>query len=116
MANPKTSKGLNKIAYSREFTPEGYAEMVDSLNTVLGTLLMSQNFDGQIIEDILLPSGQNVRVSHNLKTTPKYRIILRKQGSLTIEDGDLPWNDKYIYLKSDGAGGSATVSILLMRG
>ena len=102
----------NKPEYSKE-KPE---EMVDSLNTVLGNgILLGSNLGGQIIENIKLPLGENVAISHNLKMTPKYRIILRQKGGLTITDGDLEWDDKKIYLKAVGVsgGGSFTKNIYL---
>lgn len=96
----------NRSEYKREFDEESYGEMVDSLNTVLDNgLLISSAFGGQIIENIKLPIGVNVAISHNLKITPKYRIILRQTGGLVITDGDLEWDDKKIYLKAVGASG-----------
>ena len=93
---------FNKPEYDREFNEETYGETIDSLNTVLSGLLLGQNMNGQIIEDIELPDdGSELRISHNLKSVPKYRIILRQNGA--ILDGETAWTDKYIYLKK-GAG------------
>jgi len=101
---------LNKPDYSVD-RPE---EMVDSLNTVLDNgLLLGSNLGGQIIENIELKAGQNVAISHNLKITPKYRIILRQDTSSIISDGVLEWTDKKIYLN---ASADTTITILLMRG
>lgn len=106
----------NRPEYEREFSEESYGETIDSLNTVLGNgLLLGSNLGGQIIENITLPVGENVAISHNLKMTPKYRIILRQIGGLVITDGDLEWDDKKIYLKavstSSGSAGTFTNGI-----
>ena len=95
--------------FKREFSEENYAEMADSLNTTLGGIL-TQNMGGQVIENITLPVGKEVRISHNLKKTPKYRIILRQQGSLIITDGDSAWTNKYIYLKAESVTSSGSFS------
>lgn len=106
---------MNKSEYKREFDEDSYGEMVDSLNTVLGRgLLLGSNFNGQIIENITLPNGVEVAISHNLKVTPKYRIILRQKGNAVINDGDTEWNDKTVYLKSSPA--DSIVTIILIRG
>lgn len=96
---------MNKPDYSTE-NPE---EMVDSLNTVLDSgLLLGSNMNGQIIENITLPVGVEVAISHNLKSVPKYRIILRQTGGLVITDGVKAWDDKKIYLKAEDASGVFT--------
>lgn len=101
---------LNKPDYSVD-RPE---EMVNSLNTILDNgLLLGSNLGGQIIENIELIAGQNVAISHNLKITPKYRIILRQDTSSIISDGVLEWTDKKIYLN---ASADTKITILLMRG
>ena len=105
----------NKHEYEREFSNESYGKTIDSLNTILGNgLLLESNFSGQIIENINLPSGVEVGISHNLKITPKYRIILRQVGNSVIVDGDSSWNDKTIYLKA--ASADSVITIILMRG
>lgn len=100
----------NSPSFSREFSEESFANMADALNTLMGTLLIGENFGGQVVENIELPVGEEVRISHNLKITPKYRIILRQKGELIITDGDSQWTDKYIYLRADFVSGSSGVS------
>ena len=68
--------------------------------------------NGQIIENIKLPVGVNVAISHNLKMIPKYRIILRQAGGLVITDGDLEWTDKKIYLKANDPSGVFTSNVI----
>ena len=106
----------NHIEYDREFNEKSYSEMVDSLNTILNSLTLGQ-MAGQIVENVLLPStGAEVAISHNLKTVPKYRIILRNAGNGIIVDGDTPWTDKAIYLKLQQATTDVTLSVLISRG
>lgn len=100
----------NSPSFSREFSEENFSNMADALNTLMGTLLIGENFGGQVVENIELPVGEEVRISHNLKITPKYRIILRQKGELIITDGDSQWTDKYIYLRADFVSGSSGVS------
>lgn len=106
----------NSIALNREFDSDSYGENMDSINTAFETLMVSQNFNGQIIENIRLPAGENVRISHNLKTVPKYRIILRQQGDLVITDGDFGWTDKYIYLKANSLSENAFQKDIMLQG
>jgi len=115
MTRNKKSSGYNKPSYDREFSDESYGSMVDSLNTVLGGLLLSENMSGQVIENIELPvDGSEVRISHNLKVVPKYRIILRQSGQ--VFDGETEWTDKYIYLKAGGFSGVFQKDIAITGG
>ena len=60
----------------------------------------------RVVENIELPAdGSEVRISHNLKVVPKYRIILRQSGE--VFDGETEWTDKYIYLRAKGGSASA---------
>jgi len=107
----------NKTSYDRIFSDNSFGEMVDSLNTVLLDIRTS-NFGGQVI-DIELPiNGGEVRIAHSLKMTPKYRIILRSQKSIIIDDGDSVWTDKYIYLRAKSATdtGTTAISFILLKG
>lgn len=107
----------NKIAYQREFSEEAYSRTVDSLNTVLNDL-GTGNMGGQVIELSLPIGGGEVRLSHNLKITPKYRIILGMNKSCIISDGQSIWNEKFIYLeaKSSTDTGDVAVKVLLLKG
>lgn len=88
----------------------------DELNNAIRNVSLSNNFSGTVIENITLPIGEEVEIPHNLKSVPKFRIILRQRGELTIIDGDTPWTDTAIYLKAvGGAGGSFTTNIALLE-
>lgn len=108
----------NKVSYSREFSSNSYAEMIDSLNTIFQNgIEVGSNLSGQVIYNIELPVGESVGVSHNLKITPKYMIILRSRGSCyNVVDGDSKWTENKISIKAIGGSGTQTVTILLMRG
>ena len=96
------------IEISRNLNDKNYSEMADNLNTLLSGLNLGNNMNGQIIENIILPAdGTELAISHNLKSAPKYRIILRQDEDAVILDGTTPWDDKKIYLKR---GGSNTVT------
>jgi hypothetical protein len=82
------------------------ANIADETNRELNNL-SSASFGGQVIEDIILPVGVEVEIPHNLKITPKYRIILKQDNGVYISDGDTAWDDKRIYLKAEGASGSS---------
>ncbi len=95
------------------FTKEAFTEMSTTLNVLLRRL-STNNFSGEVIEDIAIPTGIELAIPHNLKVVPKYRIILKNTGEFDIGDGDTPWTDRVIYLKNNGAA-DATVSILILR-
>ena len=88
--------------------------MAEELMTALRNISLGDNMSGQIVKDIFIPAGASVEVSHNLKMTPEYRIILRQRSSGIISDGDKPWTDKAIYLKNNGLLDD-TITILIMR-
>lgn len=95
---------------------EDYPTTVDELNTFLNNILLSR-LSGQIIESIELPiGGAEVAVSHNLKSVPKYFIILRQSASAVIIDGNTAWDDKKIFLKAVTGSGKVRITILVMRG
>lgn len=97
---------------SRSDNPE-IASIADELNRETNNL-SSASFGGQVIEDIILPVGVEVEIPHNLKMTPKYRIILKQDSGVYISDGDTAWDDKKIFLKAEvpttSAGGNATLT------
>jgi len=86
----------------------------NELLTFARSISLGDNMSGQIINDIQMIAGQTIDISHNLKVTPKYRIILRQRTNGIIADGDKPWTDKAIYLKNTGLSDD-TISILIMR-
>lgn len=95
------------------FSEESFSDMANSLNTLLRRI-GTDNISGEIAT-VEIPAGIELAIPHNLKVTPKYRIILRNTGEFNIGDGDTPWTDKTIYLKNSGAS-TATLSILILRG
>jgi len=88
--------------------------VAEEMNSFVRNVSLGDNMSGQIVSDIFLPAGSTVEVPHNLKVTPKYRIILRQRSSGIISDGDKAWTDRAIYLKNNGLLDD-TVTILIMR-
>ena len=97
-----------------DLSPENYKKMVIDFFTAINNLTVSDNFAGQILSDVFLPSGVDVAVPHSLKVPPKYRIILRQTGTSVIVDGSTPWNDTQIFLQAPSA--DCVVTLLVLRG
>lgn len=83
----------------RDFNEENYGRLVDLLNTGLYKMSVDENFDGEVVEVTLPADGTEIEIPHNLKTVPKYRIIVGQSGEGLIIDGDAEWTERYIYLK-----------------
>lgn len=99
----------------REFTEENYNGLVDLLNTAFRELTVD-NWASQVISDVLVPASSEIKLSHNLKTVPLYRIILRQtSANALITDGIDNWTDKYITLKNQGAA-NTIITVIIMRG
>ena len=106
---------MRTVEFRPSFDAETFKRNMDLLNDLfLNGLTLSGNFSGQILADIKLPAaGTEVAIAHKLNVAPKYRIILRQKG--LVLDGDTPWNERNIYLKS-GSGADELVTVLLLRG
>lgn len=99
----------------REFTEENYNSLVDLLNTVFRELTVD-NWAAQVVSDVLVPASSEIKISHNLKAVPLYRIILRQtSANALITDGLDSWTDKYITLKNQGAA-DTIITVMIMRG
>jgi len=85
--------------FIREFTEGSYVKLVDILNTGLSNLTIDENMSGEVIEVTLPADGTEIEIPHNLKITPKYRIIVRQSGKGLVIDGLAEWTERYIYLK-----------------
>lgn len=91
------------------FTEENYKHLVRELNLGLYKLDLGDNFDGQIVTQEKIATG-NFSVGHTLKRVPKYRIILRQIGGGAIVDTTTPWTDSQIYLNNPGS----TITLLTL--
>ena len=108
---------MKALALDREFSEESFNKLVDFVNTAFTNIELKDNMNGQVIENIELPANADeIAISHNLKITPKYRILLRQDVDGVVIDGTTEWSDKTIYLKRSTAGSIMKISILLMRG
>ena len=90
-----------------------YNDMVDQINVVLSKMTLEDNFISYITE-ITIPATTELEIPHNLKVTPKYRIILRQRGNSLVTDGEASWTDKVIYLKNQGAN-EVTLTVMIVR-
>ena len=87
--------------FSRSFDEKNFADMVDFINSVFQNgITLEDNLSAEVIRDIeLLGDGTEIKIPHRLKATPKYRIILRQDGSGDVIDGG-EWNDRFITLSA----------------
>jgi len=74
------------------------------LNYRLKHTSLSASFDCEVIS-VTIPATSSLKIGHNLKTIPKYRLILRQTGGGVIRDivSADDWNEYYITLRNDGA-------------
>ena len=86
----------------------------ETLAIGLINLTFSDNFKSDIVTIQDVAAGAEFTVSHNLKKTPEYRIILRQEGGEHITDSVGKWNDKAIYLINNGATALKKIVLLIM--
>lgn len=92
---------------------EAPPEFVDNMGTENGFLL-DKDIKGEIITVKLAPNESKI-ISHGLRATPLYRIVLRKSGAGEVTDIDSLWTDKTIGLKNEGAN-TVVITIKLLPG
>lgn len=97
------------------FVADSFSKNMVELNTILRNLSLGDNFGAQILEEQTLTNGQEVSLPHSLKSTPKYRIIVRQRGNGLITDGSQLWTDTQIFLKNNGPD-TVTFSVAILRG
>jgi hypothetical protein len=91
---------------------ENYNVMVDELNKLKNAFPVGK-LSGQIL-DASIGAGAEVRISHSLQSTPKYRLLLRQVGNGVITDVNDKWNDKYVTLKNNGLV-AVDITVMLIR-
>lgn len=97
-----------------DITEDFTEEMAQSLNVGLINLSFKDNFKSDIVTIHEIGAGAEFLVSHNLKKTPEYRIILRQEGGEYITDSIGKWNDKAIYLINNGTTALKKIVLLIM--
>ncbi len=105
-------KDVDKEA-SLEDVINAHNDTVRLLNFVLKSLSFQSNFNGYIAS-VTIPATTEVRVTHFLGVTPKWRVILRQEGNGVISDIPSGWNDEFITLRNNGAS-EVKASILIAR-
>lgn len=111
------------ISLLRDFAeiedPEDQALFVKNYNLMVGQLNRSlkafplRYLDGEI-SDVEIAAGAEIRISHLLKSIPKYRLILGQTGNGVITDVKTKWTQDYITLKNEGAV-AVTLTIMIIR-
>jgi hypothetical protein len=98
-----------------KLTPPTYARNMINIDAVLKNLTLRDNFGAQFFEELTLTSGQEISLPHSLKSTPKYRIIVRQRGNGLITDGSQLWTDTQIFFKNHGPD-TVTFTVAILRG
>lgn len=99
-----------------EYQEKVSREQVDALNTVLQNgITLTNNLNGQILSAVLPMAGTEIAIRHNLKITPKYRIILKHRGDGLVLDGATAWNSTTVYFKASQATEDINITFILMR-
>jgi len=105
---PKTEK--------QEYHEKVAREQADGLNSLFQRgITLTNNMNGQILTVTLPSAGTEVGIRHNLKITPKYRIILRHRGNGIVIDGPTAWDGSTVYLKASQATENLTITFMVMR-
>lgn len=109
---------LEKSLIPEDATPEEVLketnELIDKFNFLIKHISLSQNFDGQMLENVEFAAGEDKEIYHKLGIRPKYRIILRQEGNGVLSDTPSGWNKYKIQIKNNGAS-SVKATILLVK-
>ena len=101
---------------SREFTGEGYGQLISHMSAFFSGITIKDNLYCNVIENVEVPANTEIKISHNLKKEPKFRIILKKFGDAIIDDGEGPWTDKYITIRNNDAANDCIVTLCILGG
>ena len=88
--------------------------LITEYSKALKTLSFRTNFDGLILENVVIPATSALRISHLLGVKPKWRIILNQVGNGVITDIPSDWNDEVISLYNNGAV-EVTLTVFIAR-
>lgn len=117
MADKEADKEKEEFNRQQEENNKTSRATADVINSVFQKgITLEDNMSGHIVEITLPSAGTEVGIRHNLKVTPKYRIILKHKGNGIILDGDTAWNGTTAYFKASQATENIKATILLMRG
>lgn len=98
----KLPKLTEKDISMEEFGDKHYNRLVDEVDTIFdNNVTLSENMSMDI-KSVSIGIGATVVVTHGLKVTPKYRMILRQTGNGVITDAGT-WDSTKIFLKNNGA-------------
>jgi hypothetical protein len=87
--------------------------ILDRINHwIVDGISLSRGLKGQIITISLAPNESKV-VNHGLRTTPRYRLILKQVGNAVITDVDSAWTDRTVGFLNNSTN-AVTITIKLM--
>lgn len=92
---------------------EVFNDNMIEITTTLRHLSLYNNFDSNIIDKVIIPSGETARVPHNLRAVPENRLILRQTGNGVISDGS--FTENYIELINHGPD-EVTLKVAILKG
>ena len=105
--DPASLAGL--IEELRRYLDQNIAREIDS---VLSQLRLEDNFDGTILRvSDTGPANTEFSVSHPIKRTPNYFIVIDNDTAGTIIRGGTAWTATAIYLIHSGAGADISVFV-----
>lgn len=82
---------------------EAFNDLADKFNFLIKHISLRENFDGQIIENIVFDAGEEKTIHHKLGISPRYRLVLRQEGNGVLSDIPSGWNKFKIKIKNNGA-------------
>lgn len=96
IGNNKGYKFLKRFFGNLQDTVEflnSYNQLIDDSNYNFQNLSFNGNFNCEIINNLVLPAGQETQIPHKLGIIPAYRLILRQTGNSLITDGTFSANN-----------------------
>jgi len=84
-----------------------------NIMTQLRHISLKNSFDSQLVEKVVIPNGETLRINHKLKVVPESRIITRHIGNGLVTDGN--FTDKYIELINNGPE-EVTLNVIILKG
>jgi len=105
---PKLSSSSNIAPYLQN---DLWSWMKD-ISSGLLRLDLVENFQAQRVNNIVIPPGEEVRITNSLPFIPTARIIVRQTGNGLVTDG--VWDIQILRLFNNGAV-PVTISVIFFR-
>ena len=88
-------------------------QSLETLSILLQRLDFKNNFE-TFEYNGSIANGTEMGITHNLRTIPTQRIIVKQTGDGRIIDGDAAWTSSKVYLKNVGSA-TTTVTVLFFK-